>query len=137
MKNSLFDLEDRVIVVTGAAGVLAGGTARYLLEQGAKVVMLDLKQEVVDQIVADAKQAGEAVRADITKQAQEEAAVMIEKARVAIEVETKAALADLQGSIADLSVDVASRMVANDLSDDEHRAIIERYVSEAGSFHAN
>ena len=55
MKNSLFDLEDRVIVVTGAAGVLAGGTARYLLEQGAKVVMLDLKQEVVDQIVADAK----------------------------------------------------------------------------------
>ena len=59
------------------------------------------------------------------------------KARVAIEVETKAALADLQGSIADLSVDVASRMVANDLSDDEHRAIIERYVSEAGSFHAN
>ena len=55
MKNSLFDLEDRVIVVTGAAGVLAGGTARYLLSQGAKVVMLDLKQEVVDQIVADAK----------------------------------------------------------------------------------
>ena len=55
MKNSLFDLEDRVIVVTGAAGVLAGGTARYLLEQGAKVVMLDLKQEVVDQVVADAK----------------------------------------------------------------------------------
>lgn len=106
-------------------------------------VLEEYKKQLADakaqaaQIVADAKQAGEAVRADITKQAQEEAAVMIEKARVAIEVETKAALADLQGSIADLSVDVASRMVANDLSDDEHRAIIERYVSEAGSFHAN
>ena len=106
-------------------------------------VLEEYKKQLADakaqaaQIVADAKQAGEAVRADITKQAQEEAAVMIEKARVAIEVETKAALADLQGSIASLSVDGASRMVANDLSDDEHRAIIERYVSEAGSFHAN
>ena len=55
MKNSLFSLEDKVIVVTGAAGVLAGGTARYLLEQGAKLVMLDLNQEKVDQVVAECK----------------------------------------------------------------------------------
>ena len=106
-------------------------------------VLEEYKKQLADakaqasQIVADAKQAGEAVRAEITRQAQEESAAMIEKARVAIEAEKKAALADLQGSIADLSVDVASRMVATDLSDDEHRAIIERYISEAGSFHAN
>jgi len=55
MKNSLFNIEDKVIVVTGAAGVLAGGTARYMLEQGAKVVMLDLRQEAVDQVVADCR----------------------------------------------------------------------------------
>ena len=89
------------------------------------------------QIVAEAKEMGEAVRADITKQAQEESAAMIEKAKIAIEAEKKAAMAELQHSVADLSVDVASRLVATDLSDDDHRAIIERYVSEAGSFHAN
>ena len=89
------------------------------------------------QIIAEAKETGEAVRADITKKAQEESAAMIEKAKVAIEAEKKAAMADLQNSIADLSVDVASRLVATDLSDAEHRAIIERYISEAGSFHAN
>ena len=89
------------------------------------------------QIIAEAKETGEAVRADITKQAQEESAAMIEKAKIAIEAEKKAAMAELQNSIADLSVDVASRLVATDLSDDEHRAIIERYISEAGSFHAN
>ena len=106
-------------------------------------VLAEYKQQLAEaktqaaQIIADAKAAGESVRADITKQAQEESAAMIEKARVAIEAEKKAAMAELQGSIADLSVDVASRMVANDLSDDEHRAIIERYVNEAGSFHAN
>ena len=89
------------------------------------------------QIIAEAKETGEAVRADITKQAQEEAASMIEKAKVAIEAEKQAAMNELRTSVADLSVDVASRLVANDLSDDEHRKIIERYLNEAGSFHAN
>ena len=89
------------------------------------------------QIMADAKQAGEAVEANIKKRAEEEAASMIDKARTAIEAEKKAAMADLKGSVADLSVDVASRLVASDLSDDEHRKIIERYISEAGSFNAN
>ena len=88
-------------------------------------------------VIADAKETGEAVRADITKQAQDEATAMIEKARIAIEAEKKAAISDLQGSIADISVDVASRLISSDLSDAEHRAIIERYINEAGSFHAN
>ena len=60
------------------------------------------------------------------------AADMVAKA----EAEKKAAVAELQGSIADLSVDVASRLVGHDLNDDEHRKIIEHYVTEAGSFNA-
>ena len=88
-------------------------------------------------IVADAKETGEAARAGITAKAQEESAAMIEKARVAIEAEKQAAMNELRNSVADLSVDVASRLVANDLNDDEHRKIIERYLNEAGSFHAN
>ena len=89
------------------------------------------------QIIADAKQTGEAVEANIKKRAEEEAASMIEKARTAIEAEKKAAMVDLQSSVADLSVDVATRLVGTDLSDAEHRAIIERYVNEAGSFKGN
>ncbi len=88
-------------------------------------------------IVADAKKTGEAVKADITDKAQTEAANMVEKARVAIESEKKAAIAELQGSVADTSIAVASRLIGEDLSDDEHRKIIERYVNEAGSFNAN
>lgn len=89
------------------------------------------------QIISDAKQTGEAVKAEITNKAQAESAQMIEKARQAIEAEKKAAVAELQGSIADISVDVAGRLIGEDLSDDEHRKIIERYVNEAGSFNAN
>ena len=49
---------------------------------------------------------------------------MIEKARAAIEAEKKAAVAELQGSIADISVSVASRLVGEDLGDDDHRQIL-------------
>ncbi|MDD3118502.1 MAG: SDR family oxidoreductase [Victivallales bacterium] len=55
-KNSLFDIENQVIVITGAAGVLAGNTARYLLAQGAHVVMLDLRRDAVEQAVAECRE---------------------------------------------------------------------------------
>ena len=58
-----------------------------------KTQLADAKSQSA-QIIADAKETGEAVRADITKQAQEESAAMIEKAKVAIEAEKKAAMAD-------------------------------------------
>lgn len=98
---------------------------------------LDDAKAQASQIVSDAKQTGEAVKADITAKAQAEAAQMIEKARAAIESEKKAAISELQGSVADTSVQVASKIIGQDLSDDEHRKIIERYVNEAGSFNAN
>lgn len=106
-------------------------------------VLAEYQQQLADaktqsaQIIADARAVGEAVKADITAQAQTEAADMIAKAKAAIEAEKKAAVAELQSSIADTSVDVASRLIGQDLTEGEHRAIIERYVKEAGSFNGN
>ena len=98
---------------------------------------LEEAKSQASQIVAEAKRTGDAAKADITEKAQIEAAAMIEKARAAIETEKKAAIAELQGSGADTSIAVASRLIGDDLSDEEHRKIIERYVNEAGSFNAN
>lgn len=53
--RSLFDLNDRVIVVTGATGVLAGSAARYLAAQGARVVFLGRDQAKLDRALADTK----------------------------------------------------------------------------------
>jgi NAD(P)-dependent dehydrogenase (short-subunit alcohol dehydrogenase family) len=38
--NELFDIRDRVVIVTGATGALAGSAADYLASQGARVVYL-------------------------------------------------------------------------------------------------
>ena len=109
----------------------------------AEITLAQYKKELADakeqaaQIVADAKKTGEAVKADIQAQAQRESDAMIEKAKATIEAEKKAAISDLQGSIADISVDVAGRLIGQDLSDSEHRKIIERYVNEAGSLNAS
>ena len=53
--NELFDVSGKVIVVTGATGILAGGAAQYLQKNGAKVVYLGRNQERVDKAITDAE----------------------------------------------------------------------------------
>lgn len=85
------------------------------------------------QIISNAKKSGDALEAEISARAKAEADAMIEKAKVAIESEKEIALRELQNSVADTSIAVASRIIGEDFSDDDHRKLIERYVKEAGS----
>lgn len=48
MSEGLFQVKDKVIVITGGAGALGGSMAGHLVEQGAKVVILSRSQESVD-----------------------------------------------------------------------------------------
>ena len=52
--KELFNISGKVFVVTGSTGVLAGGTARYLQEQGAKVAYLGRNQAKVDAVLEEA-----------------------------------------------------------------------------------
>lgn len=45
--DALFDLKDKVAVITGGSGVLAGKMAEGLLKSGAKVILLDILEESV------------------------------------------------------------------------------------------
>ena len=101
-----------------------------------KTQLAEAKKQA-SEIVADAKRAAEAAKADIMAAAEAESAQMIAKAKEAIEVERRAAVAGLQQSAADLSIAVAGRFIGQDLSDEEHKRIIERCVEEAGSFNAS
>ena len=57
MKN-LFDIKDKVVVITGGTGVLGKAIAAHLAEEGAKVVILGRKAEVGNAIVEDIKTKG-------------------------------------------------------------------------------
>lgn len=54
MKN-LFDLTDRVYVVTGATGALAGSAADYLASQGARIVYLGRSQAKLDHALSHSR----------------------------------------------------------------------------------
>ncbi len=90
-----------------------------------------------NQIISDARNTSEALRVEINKQAQKEAADILEKAKSTAAAEKKAAVADIQSSLVDFTVDVAAKFIGHDLTEGEHRQIIEKYVKEAGSFNGN
>jgi len=52
---NLFDIENKVILITGACGVLGGEIAKYLLENKATVILLHYKEEPLQAVVSDFK----------------------------------------------------------------------------------
>jgi len=53
--NDLFKVNEKVVVVTGATGILAGGSAQYLQNNGATVVYMGRNQEKVDRVLSEAR----------------------------------------------------------------------------------
>jgi len=60
-KKDLFDIAGKVIVITGGAGALGGSMAHYLLNTGAKIIILDLNQDRVEKRVEKLKKINENV----------------------------------------------------------------------------
>ena len=60
MKN-LFDINGKVIVITGGCGILGRGIALYLAEQGAKIVILDRMEEIGKELETELKMKTEAM----------------------------------------------------------------------------
>ena len=55
--DELFDLKDKVIVITGAGGALCGAMAKVLAEVGAKIAVLDLIEEAANKVTDEIKSA--------------------------------------------------------------------------------
>jgi F-type H+-transporting ATPase subunit b len=109
--------------------------AEQMLEEY-KVQLAEARKEA-NAILAQAKQAADSTLADASAKAQADAEALIEKARAAIEGEKRAAIADLQRSVADISVSVAGKLIGSELSEADHEAVIAKYLAESGSINAN
>lgn len=100
-------------------------------------IVTDARRQA-SQIVLEARKDAEAERARIVEEAHKEAEDIIAKAHSTAEDERKSIYASAAGSIADLSVSVATKIVGETLSDEaEQKKLIERYIKEAGSLNAD
>ncbi|MCH3967558.1 MAG: F0F1 ATP synthase subunit B [Atopobiaceae bacterium] len=89
-------------------------------------------QREADSIVADAKRDAEQERAEIVAKAQDEASKIISRAHEATENERRVAMNDLRDSVADISVEVAGKIIGEKLDDAGQKKLIEKYLAEVG-----
>lgn len=83
--------------------------------------MLKEARELKDKMIADAKE-----------EAQVQAGKMIEQAQVAIESEKRSAMAELKSHVAGLSVEIAEKVVRNELSNkNKQLELVEDMLAEA------
>ena len=86
-----------------------------------------------DAIIDKAKKEAEEVRSQVLAKAQREAADIIAKAHGAVDSERHKAMIELSSSVVDLSVEIASKIIGNDLSEEEQRRLAEKYLAEVGA----
>jgi F-type H+-transporting ATPase subunit b len=109
--------------------------AERLLEEY-KTQMTEARQEAA-KVIDQGRKIAETMKNEIMAKATEDAQALLVKAREGIDAEKKAAIAELQGSVADLSVAVAGKLLGETLSAADHAKLIERYVSEVGALNEN
>lgn len=85
-----------------------------------------------EEIVAAAKKEAEAERSRIIAKAQKEAADEVAKSHDALESERRKAMIELSGSVVDLSVEIAGKIIGNELTEDQQRDLAEKYLKEVG-----
>lgn len=87
-----------------------------------------------DRIVRDATEVAEATRRERIAKGEEEAREIIEKARRDASQEVERAFAELQRSMAELSIEAARRVLGQELSDPAaQRQLVERFIAETGA----
>jgi len=83
-------------------------------------------------IVQNAKEAAEALRRQIEQTAQAEKARILASAQQEIETHKRAALAELRKTTAELSIDIAEKLIRRNLDDDKNRALVDKLIAEVG-----
>jgi F-type H+-transporting ATPase subunit b len=83
-----------------------------------------------DQILEDARQQADRSRADALARADQEAAALLARAREDAEAERGRLVQDLRDQVANLSVELAGRIVQRELDPDRHRELVDQYITE-------
>ncbi len=86
------------------------------------------------QILKEAAETREAIVEQAQEKARQEGARLLEDARVAIEQEKKAAIADIRKQVATLSIEIAEKVLRANLKDDASQmALIDRMLDDVST----
>ncbi|MCH5464703.1 F0F1 ATP synthase subunit B [Levilactobacillus tujiorum] len=86
-------------------------------------------------IVNDAKTNGQQQREQIVTQAQADVQTLKQNAQKDIEQERQDALVNARNDVADLSIEIASKIIQRELKADDQKALIDSYIEGLGKQH--
>jgi F-type H+-transporting ATPase subunit b len=84
-------------------------------------------------IIEEARQSADEVKRQIQAQAEADAADIRTRAQEDIRLATERAQADLQGRVAELSIELAEKIVERNLDRDTQLALVESYIGQVGN----
>ena len=103
------------------------------IEQEGESILQEAREKQA-QILKEAAETREAIVEQAQTKARQEGARLLEEARVAIEQEKKAAIADIRQQVATLSVEIAEKVLRANLKDDASQmALIDRMLDDVSS----
>ncbi len=103
------------------------------IKQESEAILQDAREKQA-QILREAAESRDAIVEQAQVKAREEGARLLDDARVAIEQEKKAAIADIRKQVATLSVEVAKKILRKNLSGDQAQMdLIERMLDDVSS----
>ncbi|MFV0559702.1 MAG: F0F1 ATP synthase subunit B [Enterococcus sp.] len=102
------------------------------MEQERQQQLNSSRSEAAD-IVKNAKESGELSRQNILKETHEETARLKTKAQTDIALEREAALSSVKDDVADLSLQIATKILNKELSPEMHESLINEYIEGLGS----
>ena len=94
---------------------------------------LAASQNEAMEIIQEAKEIGESNRQTVLSETKEEVARMKAKAEELLAYEREKALAEAKAEVVNLSLQVAEKILNNDLSMDNQTALIDQYIEGLGS----
>ncbi|QLK86510.1 F0F1 ATP synthase subunit B [Staphylococcus sp. 17KM0847] len=104
--------------------------AQQLEEENQKI--LKETQDEVHKIIEDAKLQARRQQEEIIHEANKRANGMIETAQSEIKSEKERALAEINNQVSELSVLIASKVLRKEISEQDQKALVEKYIKEVG-----
>jgi F-type H+-transporting ATPase subunit b len=107
----------------------------------AETLLEDYKRQLAEarseaqKIINEGKSLGENMRKEIVQKAQAESNQIVKRAQEEIELQKQKAILELQEKIADLSIMAATKIINKSLNTEDHRRLVEEYVSKVGDLY--